>query len=130
LADGFFFVIPSAPNYTFTPPVALVNVRCGVNERLEFASAEAPEFVPHAVFIRWTASVSPLIVGYNIYKSDAAGGPHTKINDGLVPATAYVDHKIIEGHTYFYVATAVNGYGVESSPSEEIAVSIPVPAVE
>ena len=59
---------------------------------------------PH-ISLSWTASPSQ-VMGYNLYRSMASGGPYTKINTNLIPDTAYTDPAVQHGFTYYYVATA------------------------
>src|SRR5277367_6172883 len=47
--------------------------------------------VAHSVTLTWTASTSPNIAGYNIYKSSVSGGPYTKINSTLIAALTFLD---------------------------------------
>ncbi len=67
------------------------------------------------------------MIGYNVYRSTVHGGPYTQINDVLESSTSYVDQNVVGGGTYFYVVTSVNASNVESSNSNEAAVSVPSP---
>lgn len=75
-----------------------------------------------AIALSWTASISGDTVGYNVYRSTTSpvGTSGTPLNGGtLVSGTVYSDTTAAEGVTYFYVATAVDGSGNESVPSNE-----------
>jgi HYDIN/CFA65/VesB-like, Ig-like domain len=74
---------------------------------------------PHSVGLSWSPSVSVGVVGYNIYRSLASGGPYTKLNDEVVSGTTYTDTTVDPGLEYYYVATAVDSSGEESAYSGE-----------
>jgi fibronectin type 3 domain-containing protein len=68
-----------------------------------------------------TASVS----GYNVYRSTASGTGYIKLNSSLVSGLTYTDSSVQNGTTYFYVATAVDSGGTESTYSNEMQAVIP-----
>jgi hypothetical protein len=78
----------------------------------------------HSVSLSWTDTNSG-IAGYNVYRSNASGGPFTQINSGLDTAAAYSDSSVVAGQTYYYVTTAVNDSGAESAYSNEAQGVIP-----
>jgi hypothetical protein len=80
--------------------------------------------VPHTVSLSWTASTS-VVSGYNVYRSTTSGAGYTKLNGGLVSAVSYTDSAVVNGTTYYYVTTAVDGTGTESSDSNEAVAVIP-----
>jgi hypothetical protein len=80
----------------------------------------------HSVSLSWT-DVDAGIVGYNVYRGGALGGPYVKINSALETTTAYSDIAVLAGQTYYYVSTAVDGSGMESVYSNEAQVVIPSP---
>jgi len=82
---------------------------------------------PHSVDLSWNASPSPGVVGYNIYRGTVSGGPYSKVNSTLDANTTYTDNNVTAGQTYFYVAKAVDGNGLESGPSNEAQAVIPTP---
>jgi len=88
-------------------------------------NGQAPQ--PHSVDLTWNASVTPGVVGYNIYRSTASGGPYSKVNGAVNSDTSYTDSTVSAGQTYYYVAKSVDGSGVESGPSNEVQVVIPTP---
>jgi fibronectin type 3 domain-containing protein len=65
------------------------------------------------------------VTGYNVYRSGASGGPFTKINSALDGNTTYTDATISTSQTYYYVTTAVDPSGNESSYSNQVQVVIP-----
>jgi hypothetical protein len=81
----------------------------------------------HSVTLSWTASVSPNIAGYNVFRSTQSGGPYTKISPAPTPGTTFQDPTVFPGQTYFYVATAVDSGGSQSVYSNEAPAVIPTP---
>ena len=77
------------------------------------------------VQLNWTASVSPGVVGYNVYRGATAGGPYTKLNPSLAVAVNYTDNTVQSGVTYHYVVTAVNSGNAESGYSNMSTVVVP-----
>jgi fibronectin type 3 domain-containing protein len=57
-----------------------------------------------------------------------SGGPYTKLSSTLATSTLlFTDTTPVSGKQYFYVVTAVDTSGAESSASAQVAVTIPVP---
>jgi len=81
----------------------------------------------HTVSLSWTASTSPNIVGYNIYRRTGTTGSFTQINSGLIATTTYVDTSVADGQTYYYETTAVNSTNEESEPTTPVSAVIPAP---
>jgi hypothetical protein len=79
----------------------------------------------HSVSLTWNASTSSGVIGYNVYRSEASGAFYMRINDRLVPDTAYTDFTIETCKTYYYVVTAVNEAALESGYSAETAKEVP-----
>jgi hypothetical protein len=78
----------------------------------------------HSVTLSWSASTSA-VVGYNVYRGTASGGPYSRVNSGLDALTAYTDSTVQAGQTYYYVTTAVDGSNGESTYSNEVKAIIP-----
>jgi hypothetical protein len=72
------------------------------------------------VSLTWTPNAEP--VGYNVYRSTSSpvslAGPPL---NGSTPLTLpnYLNLGLTNGTPYFYVVTAVNSFGTQSSPSNE-----------
>jgi hypothetical protein len=81
----------------------------------------------HSVTLTWATSTSSNITGYNVYRGATSGGPYTKLNSSLLPATTYTDSAVEAGQTYYYVTTAVNSLGIESTDSNQATAVIPSP---
>jgi hypothetical protein len=82
--------------------------------------------VSHSATLSWNASTSS-VSGYNTYRAAVSGGPYTKLNASLNISTSYTDSTVQSGQTYYYVVTAVDLSGVESSNSTEASATIPSP---
>jgi hypothetical protein len=80
--------------------------------------------VPY-VSLSWSASDSPKVMGYNIYRNTSPNGTYTKINSKLDADTTYNDATVVGGKTYYYATTAVNSSGKESSYSNKVEVVVP-----
>jgi fibronectin type 3 domain-containing protein len=93
-----------------------------VAQALSGTGAAAPQ---HSVALSWNPS-SSTVVGYNIYRGSASGGPYSKIN-AMNADTTYTDSSVQSGQTYFYVTTATDGSGNESANSNQAQVVIPTP---
>ena len=68
------------------------------------------------VTLSWNAVTGA--TGYNVKRSTTAGGPYTTIATN-VKGTSYVDNTVTNGTTYYYVITAVDDSGNESTNSNE-----------
>jgi fibronectin type 3 domain-containing protein len=78
----------------------------------------------HRVNLSWNPGNSG-VVGYNIFRADASGGQYTQINSVPAPNSSYLDSTVQEGHTYYYVTTAVASNGKQSTFSNQVEVVIP-----
>jgi fibronectin type 3 domain-containing protein len=80
----------------------------------------------HDVTLNWNASISSGVIGYNVYRRVASGGPYTKVNSSVVTVTTYNDNTVQPGQTYFYVVTSIDlSDDVESAYSNEVMAPIP-----
>jgi fibronectin type 3 domain-containing protein len=82
--------------------------------------------VQHQVTLTWSTSTSA-VVGYNIYRGTAINGPYSKINSTPDASPAYTDATVAAGQTYYYLTTAVNAEGMESTYSNEVSAAVPTP---
>jgi Abnormal spindle-like microcephaly-assoc'd, ASPM-SPD-2-Hydin len=83
--------------------------------------------IQHTVELSWDASTSTSITGYNVYRATSAAGPYSKVNPSPNAAMNYSDSTVQSGQTYYYVTTAVNSSGEESSYSNQVTAQIPMP---
>jgi hypothetical protein len=82
----------------------------------------SPQTVPlsgagtHDVILSWTASTTPGVVGYDVYRGTTPGGPYpTQLNSTPINGTTYSDETAQAGQTYYYVVTAVASDDVTQS---------------
>jgi Abnormal spindle-like microcephaly-assoc'd, ASPM-SPD-2-Hydin/Protein of unknown function (DUF1573) len=87
-------------------------------------SGTGVQATPHTVALSWTASTST-VSGYNVYRSTTSGSGYSKLNASLVSNVNYTDSTVQNGATYYYVTTAVDSSGDESSYSNEASAVIP-----
>ena len=89
------------------------------------ASAIVTIVPPHSVSLTWMPSTSSG-VSYNVYRGSVSGGPYNLLKGG-VSTTAYTDSNVQSGSTYYYVTTAVDASGLQSTYSDEAQAVIPMP---
>jgi hypothetical protein len=78
----------------------------------------------HSILLSWNASQSSNLAYYNLYRGIVSGGPYPVVTSvGLV--TTYTDSNVQAGETYYYVVTAVNASGAESTYSNEASATLP-----
>jgi len=90
------------------------------------ASASVTVVAPHSVTLAWSASSSPGVSYYKVYRGTMSGGPYNLLSSGL-SATVYTDSSVQSGSTYYYVTTAVGSSGIESAYSGAAQAVIPMP---
>lgn len=77
------------------------------------------------VALSWKASTSS-VIGYNVYRGATSGGPYSsKLTSSPVAALTFRDATVQAGQTYYYVVTAVNASGAESTHSNPASVTVP-----
>jgi fibronectin type 3 domain-containing protein len=79
----------------------------------------------HSVTLTWNASPSSG-VRYNVYRRDAVGEV-IRVNAKPITDTNYTDHSVQPGQVYFYSARAISLSGIQSQPSNEVRVDVPLP---
>jgi poly(3-hydroxybutyrate) depolymerase len=85
------------------------------------ASLVVGDFTHRQVALRWDATAGA--VGYNVYRSTAAGGPYgrgQRLNPRLVELPLLVDTGLRPRTQYFYVVRAVSQSNRESADSDEV----------
>lgn len=78
-----------------------------------------PKLGPDRLLLSWDASVSADVARYNVYKSDAPGGPYVRINNDPVDHTVFLNQGLLPSWRYYYVITSLDGSGNESVFSAE-----------
>jgi len=75
------------------------------------------------ISLNWNDNSESDLAGYHLYRSTTAGGPYTRITTSLVTVSAYTDAGLTNGTTYYYVVTAQDVGGSESTNSNEVNVT-------
>lgn len=83
--------------------------------------------VPHSVTLSWAASSTAGVVGYNVYRSTVSGRSYARITSSPDGNLSYTDSTVSAGQSYFYVVTAVDRTGAESTYSNQARAVIPTP---
>lgn len=96
------------------------------NPMIETVTGAGTATTQHSVALSWAASTSS-IVGYNVYRGGASGGPYSRLTTAPDVSTNYVDSAVQSGQTYYYVNTAVDSQGMESKYSTQVKAVIPTP---
>ena len=78
----------------------------------------------HTVSLSWKGTTSSNVAKYNMYRSTVAGGYYGLLAGAIAGAT-YSDQSVQSGTIYYYVVTAVDHLGQESTYSNETQVTIP-----
>lgn len=127
LPAGVYVIAPNQPGYTFTPSTASVSITSGSVAGVNFSGSLIPIPIPHSVSLSWKGSTSTNVTGYNLYRTDIAGGVYAKLNASPLATTAYVDGSVASGRTYYYVATSVDNSEAESAYSNLATAVVPTP---
>jgi hypothetical protein len=121
LTSGTYSVTPSNTGYSFSPINQSVSISAANVSGVNFTATAQ---VGHTVALTWNAS-SSIVLGYNVYRSTVSGTGFAKINLLPVVLLSYTDTNVLNGTTYYYVTTAVDAAGVESTFSNEATAAVP-----
>jgi hypothetical protein len=110
----------TATSYSFT--VSLTG--CGGHVDTQAYKVAIQSSAKHVVDLKWKASTSSDVAGYNVYRSPN-GSTWNKINAGLVASTLYSDSTVADNTTYYYSATTVDTHGHESNKTPAVKAVIP-----
>ncbi len=69
----------------------------------------------HKCIVMWSGVDHVNLAGYNVYRSYTLVGKYTKLNSSIITDTWYVDDGITNGVLFYYLVTAKNNCGVEST---------------
>ena len=119
------FALTFAPQTSGAATATLSITSNASNAPTETLSGDGIAPPPHDVSLTWNPGSGA--VGYNIYRGGIKGGPYARINSALDATAAYSDTGVQAGQTYYYVATAVDGSGMESTYSNEVQAVVPSP---
>lgn len=121
------FTVTFLPQTSGTAAASLAFVSNATNSpATESLSGTGLSAVQHSVSLSWGSSSSSNIVGYNVYRGGASGGPYVTITSAN-SGTTFVDGSVQPGQTYYYVVTAVDTGGAESVYSNQVQAIIPSP---
>jgi endonuclease I len=117
LAEDFFWANPATES-----PGAINDGETFEGDCGDFAAPNAPLALMafpanRRVSLDWVSNVEGDLAGYNVYRSTVAGGPYQKTNISLATASEHLDRFVQNGTTYYYVVTAVDAVGNESTIS-------------
>jgi hypothetical protein len=119
------FTVTFAPQTAGTTPGSIAFDSNATNSpTTETLTGSGTQQSQETVALAWNASISQ-VIGYNVYRSTASGGPYTKLNTSLDANTGYTDSSVQSGATYYYVTTAVDSSNVESGYSNQVTAAIP-----
>jgi len=115
----------------FTPATAGTfagnfGVISGNSNSAAFVAVSGTSVAQHTVALTWDPSTSQ-VSGYNVYRGTTSGGPYSKINSSLDATTSFSDSTVSGGITYYYVTTAVDSAGDESTYSNQVQAIVPSP---
>jgi hypothetical protein len=82
---------------------------------------------PHQVTLSWQAPAdsSVPVAGYNNYRAPSGSTTFQRLNSSIDTETTYVDSTVQGGLSYTYYVTSVSSAGVESTPSNQVAATVP-----
>ena len=109
-------LVTITPRDTFPPAAPL-----GLVVALVPRGADTPAHLE----LSWAISPETDVAGYNVYRSEQAGAPGTRLTTDLLLTPAFRDMNVEPGHRYLYTVTAVDRSGNESPASEAISGGVP-----
>jgi glycosidase len=95
------------PSGDTTPPATPANLR-------------VTEASPSFISLAWDLVPDADLYRYEVYRSDASGGPYAKVADVLAPTTEYTDWNVATDATYYYVVLAADTSFNQSGYSDEL----------
>jgi len=75
------------------------------------------------VALDWLDNDDPDLLGYHVRRATTPGGPYASLTSLPLPASNYLDTGLVNGTSYFYIVTAVDLSGNESTASNEVEVT-------
>jgi hypothetical protein len=123
-------------HYCGEEPTTILGDRNGSPTAVTLASFSA-EPDETDIVITWQTTIEIDNVGFNLYRSDAANGPYSQLNEALIPSQApgsmmgatytWRDPDVTPDDTYFYKLEAidVNGRYIYHGPVSAIPGTIP-----
>jgi DNA-binding CsgD family transcriptional regulator len=127
LKAGNYSIAPTLSGYTFSPTSQSTSVTNENVAGINFTATDAA----HLVDLTWGAGTirnpapGQVVVGYDVYRGSASGGPYTKLNLTPVPGLTYTDKNVSAGQTWYYVCSTVDNLGDVSGYSNQASATIP-----
>ena len=81
------------------------------------AAVTTPPGEAPSVDLSWSVNLENDLAGYRVYRSDSQDARGQLLITDLLPAPAYRDMSVQQGHRYWYSVTAVDRAGNESAPT-------------
>ena len=122
--DSFGVSYSPTGSETDSGSVSIISNATGSPAAISLSGTGVAQQVQHSVQLSWTDGDTS-IAGYNVYRSTTSGSGYVLMNGSLVGPDAFADTTVQSGTTYYYVTTAVDGSGNESSYSNEAQAIIP-----
>jgi fibronectin type 3 domain-containing protein len=124
-AQSVPFTVTFAPQSAGSAPGSIVFDSNATNSpATETLTGGGTQASQHTVALSWNPSTSQ-VVGYNVYRGSASGGPYARLTTAADANTAYTDTSVQSGQTYYYVTTSVDSSNVESAYSNQATAAIP-----
>jgi fibronectin type 3 domain-containing protein len=73
-----------------------------------------------SIRLAWNPNLEANVAGYNVYRSQTSGTGYTRLTNSPISVPYFVDTTVTSPGTYYYVTTAVDTSGRESSYSQEV----------
>ncbi len=90
---------------------------------LDSTCATTSSTTAHSVQLNWQASTSSGVTGYDVYRSTTSGGYYSLL--ASLTGLTFTDKAVQAGLTYYYVVTAINSSGLQSTYSNPVQAVIP-----
>jgi len=119
------FTLTFVPRASGTAAATLSFASNAANSAAENLTGTGVAPPQHSVDLSWNPVSA--VVGYNIYRGSQSGGPYSKINPVLDSSPTFSDTTVQSGQNYYYVTTAVDSTGAQSTYSNEVEETIPTP---
>ena len=87
-------------------------------------TSSPPPTTQYTVHLTWDASPS-VVTGYRVYRSTTSGNLYNPLFSTPLNALTFDDATVTDGDTYYYVVTAVDASGVESTYSNQATGNVP-----
>jgi fibronectin type 3 domain-containing protein len=95
-----------------------------INVPITLTITPAPQPTTGSVTLSWSPNSESDLAGYKVYRSTSSGGYGAPIATLPAGTTQYISSGLAKGSTYFFVITAYDQAGNESSYSNETSKSI------